>query len=226
MSSIQTGHRARLRERFIKSGLEGFSKHEIVELVLTLIIPRRDVKPQARALLEHFGSLRGIFDASQQELAGVPGLGKVAPVALSIVLAAAEAYLGERAAVGEQFLDLERVSKFWRLRLGSLRHEEFHVAYLDSSHRLLKDGTEALEVGVPDRAVVYPRKVMESALRRSATALIVAHNHPSGEAYPSEVDKELTRALVNAAQVLQLRLLDHLIVTADTVFSFKREGLL
>jgi DNA repair protein RadC len=226
MSFIPTGHRARLRERFIKSGLEGFATHEMVELVLTLAIPRRDVKPQARALLERFGTLRGIFDASRVELAAVPGLGKVAPVALSMVLAVAEAYLGERMALGEQFLDLESVSKFWRLRLGSLRHEEFHVAYLDSSHRLLKDGTEALEVGVPDRAVVYPRKVMESALRRSATALVVAHNHPSGEARPSEQDKELTRHLSQAAQIMQMRLLDHLIVTADTVFSFKKEGLL
>lgn len=226
MSSIQAGHRSRLRERFIKNGLDGFSQQEVVELVLTLAIPRRDVKPQARALLQRFGSLRGIFDASMRDVATIPGMGEVAPVALSIVLAAAEAYLCERASVGEQFLNLESVSKFWRLRLGSLRHEEFHVAYLDSSHRLLKDGTEVLEVGVPDRAVVYPRKVMESALRRGATAMIVAHNHPSGEARPSEADKELTCVLSAAAKVLQLRLLDHLLVTADTVFSFKREGLL
>jgi DNA repair protein RadC len=134
--------------------------------------------------------------------------------------------LGEQAAQGQQFLDSESVSKFWRLRLGGLRHEEFHVAYLDSSHRLLKGGTEALEVGVPDKAVVYPRKAMESALRRGATALIFAHNHPSGEARPSEQDKELTRALCLAAKVLQLRVLDHLVVTADAVFSFKRAGLL
>ncbi|MES2202382.1 MAG: DNA repair protein RadC [candidate division FCPU426 bacterium] len=222
----QGGHRSRLRERFVAGGFEGFAEHERLELLLTLAIPRSDVKDQAKALLKRFGSLRGVFDAPLDELSKMSGMGSVAPVALKIIRSAAEAYLQEKAAVREQFLDLEDVSDFWRMKLGGLTHEEFHVAYLDSSHRLLKNGTEALEMGVPDRAVVYPRKVIESALRRGAVALIFAHNHPSGEAKPSKEDKELTRALSTAAYTLQMRVLDHLIVTADEVFSFRKEGLL
>jgi len=138
MKPVSLGHRGRLRERFLHNALQGFALHETIELLLTLAIPRRDVKPQARALMERFGSLRGILDAEQAELAAVPGMGQVAPVALKLIPALCEEYLRETLVKNEQFLDLDSVSKFWRLRLGGLKHEEFHVAYLDSSHRLLK----------------------------------------------------------------------------------------
>lgn len=220
------GHRSRLRTRFLASGFEGFAQHECVELLLTLAIPRRDVKSQAKALLARFGSLRAILDAGPAELAQVEGMGSVAPVALKVIREAAGLYLKEEAASRLEFTDLGATADFWRLRLGGLKHEEFHVAYLDSSHRLLKDGVEAMESGVPNQASVYPRKVMASALARGASALIVAHNHPSGEAYPSVQDKELTRSLQDAARVLQMRVFDHLIVTADRVFSFRQEGLI
>jgi DNA repair protein RadC len=225
MSKIQ-GHRSRLRARFQATGFDGFSGHETLELLLTLAIPRRDVKVQARELVARFGGLRGVLDAPAEELATVRGLGKVAPVALKIIREAATLYLMQQAEERDQFLTFESLERYWRLRLGGLMHEEFHVAYLDSSQKMLRGGAEALETGIPSQAMVYPRKVMQSALRRGAAALVFAHNHPSGDALPSPQDRELTRALQAAAQTLQIRVLDHLILTADKAFSFRREGLL
>jgi DNA repair protein RadC len=226
LTSAFSGHRARLRERFEKTGLDGFAPYETLELLLTLAIPRQDVKARARFLIERFGGLRGVLDAPLEELRQLKGLGSVAPLALKIIREAAGLYLKEQAEERVLLNSFDALEKFWRLRLGGLKYEEFQVAYLDSSHKLLRNGVESMEQGVPGQAAVYPRKVMESALRRGASAIVVAHNHPSGDCFPSGQDRELTRALHTAANTLQIRLLDHFIITADASYSFKREGFL
>jgi DNA repair protein RadC len=220
------GHRSRLRQRFLKSGFSGMADHEIIELLLTLAIPRKDVKIPAKDLLNHFGNLRGILDAPVEELQKIKGLGSVAPVALRIIKEAAALYLQQKTE-GESLLKTaDAMNAFWRSRLGGLKDEVFEVAYLDSGYRLLKDGVQRLEEGTKDRAAVYPRKVMEAALKRSAVVLVFAHNHPNGDANPSEQDKILTKALVLAATTVQIKIHDHLIVSEDKVFSFRKEGLL
>lgn len=150
------GHRQRLRGRFVRSGFEGFNDYEIVELLLTLAIPRSDVKQPAKALIAHFGNLRGILDAPLEELQAVKGIGSVAPVALRIIRVAATLYLQQSAEGAESLADPERLSAFWRMRIGALRDEVFEVAYLDTSYHLLRDGVERLEEGTIDRATVYP----------------------------------------------------------------------
>lgn len=220
------GHRKRLRERFQRSGFSGFADHEVVELLLTLAIPRSDVKQPARLLLARFGSLREILDTPLEDLQSVPGLGTVAPVALHIIKAAATLYLLQSNEVRESLGDPSRMEEFWRMRIGGLRIEVFHVAYLDSGYRLLRDGVEELAEGTIDRAAVYPRRVIESALRKGAAALVLAHNHPSGRVTPSEQDMHLTRAIVRAAETVNLRILDHLIVSPGESFSFLKAGLL
>ena len=219
-------HRKRLRERFFKSGFTGFAEHEIIELLLTLAIPRRDVKPQAKALRERFGSLRGILDATHKELQTVEGIGEIAATALHIIREAATLYLQEASEETEVLLDPERLSNFWRMRIGHRKNEVFAVAYLDSAYRLLRDGVETLQEGTIDRAVVYPRRVVETALKRQAAALVLAHNHPNGNVEPSEQDKVVTRAVVLAAETISLRVVDHLIVSASETFSFREAGLL
>jgi DNA repair protein RadC len=220
------GHRGRLRDRFEKNGLDGFADYEVVELVLTLAIPRGDVKPLAKTLIARFENLRRILDATPEELRTVSGMGSVTPVALQVLRAVATLYLQQSAEEREILREPEAMERFWRARLGDLCHEVFEVGYLDSSSRLMRDGVERLEEGTIDRATVYPRRVMEAALRRHASALVFAHNHPNGNPQPSEQDKNLTRALVLAAAALQIRVVDHLVVSATTVFSFRKEGLL
>ena len=220
------GHRQRLRERFLKSGLEGFAEYEVVELLLTLAIPRSDVKGSAKDLIARFGNLRGILDAPIEQLQTVNGIGSVAPVALKIIRAAATLYLQQSAEGANLDTDHEALATFWRMRIGANPNEAFEVAYLDSACRLLRDGVERLEEGTIDRATVYPRRAVESALRRGAAAIVLAHNHPNGDVAPSEQDKLLTRALVMAAETVQLKIIDHLIISPDEAFSFKKAGLL
>jgi len=200
--------------------------YEVVELLLTLAIPRKDVKETAKRLIRKFGNLKGILDAPVEELRKVEKIGTVTPVALKIIRAAATTYLQQNAEGREILSDAATMGDFWRMKLGGLTNEVFQVAYLDSASRLLRDGVETLEEGTIDRANVYPRRMVESALRCGAAALVLAHNHPSGNIQPSEQDKLLTRALVLAAEAVQLKIVDHLIVSADDVFSFRKAGLL
>lgn len=220
------GHRERLRDRFLKSGLAGFADYEVVELLLTLAVPRADVKQPAKALIARFGNLRGILDAPIEELRAIPGIGTVTPVALQIIKAAATLYLQQGNEGGDSLVDPTRLSQFWRMRIGALQNEVFEVAYLDSGYRLLRDGVETLEEGTIDRATVYPRRVIEAALKRGAAAVVLAHNHPNANLTPSEHDKVLTRAIVLAAETVHLKVVDHLIVSAQDTFSFRKAGLL
>ena len=220
------GHRKRLRDRFLKSGFKGMADHEVVELLLTLAIPRKDVKEPAKALLARFGNLKGIFDAPLEELQAIPMIGSVAPVAFRIMREVATLYLQQKAEAETSLASPEILFEFWRARLGGLKDEVFEVAYLDTGYKLLREGVERLEEGTVDRAAVFPRRVMEAALRRGAANLVFAHNHTNGNVTPSEQDKLLTRALVLAASTLHLNVYDHIIVSNDQVLSFRKEGLL
>jgi len=218
------GHRQRLRHRYLTSGLESFADYEAVELLLTLAIPRKDVKKPAKEAVKRFGSFRGVLDAPIEELQKIPGLGEVAPVALRIIRDAVTRYLQQKSKELFSLNNWDVLHDYFRAALGALTYEVFQVVYLDAGYHIIAD--ERIEEGTIDRAVVFPRRVMDAALRHRAAALVFAHNHPNGNLTPSEQDKTLTRALVLAAETLQIKVLDHLIVTRDEVFSFRKEGLL
>lgn len=216
------GHRARLRERFERAGLRGFSEHEVVELLLTLCIPRRDVKPLAKVLLQRFGSLRAILDADLAQLREIEGMGNVAPIALKIIRETTSLYLEQGLAKGPRMDSVKLIAETWLARLGGLKVEVFEVMYLDTQYQLVHDGIVRIAEGTVDRAAVYPREVIAGALRHSASFIALAHNHPSGRCEPSEQDQRLTERIIEAAQPLGIRVLDHIIIAGNDYYSFAR----
>jgi DNA repair protein RadC len=228
ISLLSDGHRARLRDRFSKTGLAGFAQYEVLELLLTLCIPRKDVKGQAKELILRFGSIKGVMDAPIEALQMVAGMGTVAPVALKIIREAASLYLQQDAEFApEVFNSMHKFVEFWRMRLGDLKYEVFEVAYLDRGRRLLSDGVERLQEGDIDRVAVYPRRLMAAALKRSASAIIIAHNHPSGRVEPSTADVVLTNQLMKVSKCMGIELIDHIIIgDGEAHFSFRLERML
>lgn len=220
------GHRARLRERFRKNGLNGFSEHEVLELLLTLCIPRKDVKNLAKILLKRFGNIKNVFDATQTELLEISGIGKTSITCLALIKAFSVYYLKQQITNTSIFDNNETLINFWKARLGGLKHEVLEIAYLDSSYRLLNNGITRLEEGITTKIQIYPRKVIEYALLHGASNIIIAHNHPSGDITPSQADFSMTQTLSYIGNILSLRLLDHIIITKDNFYSFRQSGFL
>jgi len=222
------GHRERLRSRYFQAGLSAFAPHEIIELALTLAIPRGDVKPLAKSLLDQFGSLRGIMHASYDDLLAVSGVGPTTVFALHFIRDLIPQYLAEslsrNATPNSPEGLLKGLSDLWRARLGHEKKEVFEVALLSPSFALLRVVTHSR--GTADQTAVFPSEVIRAALKADAYALAFAHNHPSGDPSPSDADKLLTRQLVLAATASRLQVVDHLIITPDAFFSFRKEGLL
>ncbi len=218
------GHRARLRERFRRAGEVALADYELLELLLTYAIPRRDVKPQAKVLLERFGSLAGVLAAPEDELQQVEGIGPSASLLIRLVKELGAASLAGELKGRDLVNSPERVVAFARMKFGGEREEHFAVLYLNAKNELID--VEVMQRGTVDRAVVYPRQVAEGALRRGASGVILLHNHPSGHPDPSPEDRALTGQVAMALRPLEIRLLDHLIVAQGGHFSFREKGLL
>lgn len=217
-------HRTRLREKFKKSGAEGLHDYELLELLLTFSIPRRDVKPVAKTLIAHFGSLSAVMDAGQQELEELKGVGSMSASLIRLVKEMYRTYLAQKMKERDVLSSPDAVLDFVRLTLSGLKHETFMVIYINVKNEVI-DHT-FLQEGAVDNVAVYPRRIIESALSHHASAVILVHNHPSGNPSPSNEDKELTREIAQAASTLDIRVLDHIIVGKDGYFSFMEEGLL
>ena len=217
-------HRKRLRERFLNAGAESLHDYESIELLLTYAIPRLDVKPVAKALMKRFGSLNAVLDASQDELESVRGVGSTSAILIRLVKQLFAAYLEERLEGKDVLSSPGAVVDFARVKLAGLPHEAFMVIYLNVKNRVIDH--EVLQEGTVDRAIVYPRQIIKAALAQKAAGLILSHNHPSGDPDPSQEDKHLTRAVIEAARTIELRVLDHIIVGKDGYFSFQENRLL
>jgi DNA repair protein RadC len=220
------GHRSRLRARFEKTGFNGFAEHEILELLLTLCIPRKDVKNLAKELLQHFGQLKQVLDAPIDTLKTFHGMGEAASIGLHIIRQAAALYLQENLEDTPILNSIDKLCHFWRVRISHLKNEVFEVAFLDKRYGLIHNGIERMQEGDIDRAVVYPRRILSAALKHNAAALVIAHNHPVGLAHPSEEDRILTQALIQATHSIGIPIIDHIIVAPNHHFSFRRSGLI
>ena len=218
------GHRKRLRERFRKNGTEGMHDYEVLELLLTYAIPRKDVKPIAKDLLKRFGSLSGVLDAGQKELEEVANIGPISSTLIRLVKETCEIYLAEKMRNKDVLSSPQAVLDFARVKLAGLPHEAFMVIFLNAKNKVLD--YKVLQEGTVDRAVIYPRRMVEEALAHHAAGIILVHNHPSGDSEPSPEDKQLTRSLTEAARTIDLRVLDHIIVGKEGYCSFLESRLM
>jgi DNA repair protein RadC len=223
-SAGREGHRRRLREKFLKAGLNAFLDHEVVELLLTLGTPRRDCKEPARAALRRFKSLRGVLEADPRDLRRIPGIGAHNVFGIRLVQEVSRRFLKDRI-MGRTYCRSSReVFDFLYHSMRDLRRENFKVFFLDPKNQIIEEKT--LFEGTVDSSAVYPREIMKDALGCDATALVFAHNHPSGDPEPSLCDREITKELVFAAKVMGLKVLDHIVIGNNTYFSFADHGLI
>ncbi len=218
------GHRTRLRGKFRDSGLDAFLDHEALELALTYAIPRKDTKQLAWALLKRFGSLSGVLDAKRTELCAVPGIGEEAALFVNLLRALLRRYFLDELKRKTSIANPEDAVEYCRASLEGEKDEIFEVIYLTTRNTVL--ACERLSEGTVDRTAVSPRKVVETALARRAAAMIFVHNHPSGDPSPSKEDVAITDELCRAAEVLGLRVHDHIIIGKGDYYSFKVSGLL
>jgi len=218
------GHRARLRHRLLTAGPAALAEHELLEVMLFLALPRRDTKPIARALLARFGSFGNAIAAPLPDLLSVEGLGEAGAAALKAVQAAA-LHLVQTELVDRPLLNAwDKLLEYLNAVIAHEPVEHVHVLYLDTRNRLIAD--EAQGRGTVNHTPVYPREVVKRALELQATALILAHNHPSGDPTPSRQDIEMTGEIKSAAAVFGIVLHDHLVLGHGRHVSFRREGLL
>jgi DNA repair protein RadC len=216
------GHRQRLREKFIEGGLDRFSDEEVLEFLLTLGTPRRDLKAEAREALKRFGSLSGVLSAPIEKLTQIKGIGPKNALYLSFVHQVARRYLRDRAR-GKTFLGSSKaVFDYLFHSMRDLKREIFKVLFLNRKNELLSD--QDVFLGSLTGSVVYAREIVSLALEHQAAALVFVHNHPSGDPAPSREDQNLTRDLVWASQLLTIQVLDHVIIGSNTYFSFADEG--
>ena len=213
------GHRRRLRQRFLAAGSEAISDYEMLELILFRAIPQRDVKPLAKDLLATFGSFSEVIAAPVERLNEVDGLGEAAITELKIVQAAANRVVRGEVKQRQVLSSWSNVLDYCRAAMAFESKEHFRILFLDKGNHLIAD--EQHQTGTVDHTPVYPREVVKRALELSATAVILVHNHPSGDPTPSRADIDMTRAIVEVARPLGIAVHDHLIVGKDGHASLK-----
>jgi len=213
-----------MRDRLLTAGPDSVADHELLEMVLFLALPRRDTKPIARALLSKFGSFAAAISAPVTELGRIEGIGPAGAAALKTIQAAAHRLMKAEIIDRPVLSNWDRLMDYLQAILARERIEHFRVLFLDNRNRLIAD--EPQSRGTVNHTPVYPREVVKRALELHATALILVHNHPSGDPTPSRDDIDMTRQIQQAATALSVTLHDHIIIGNARWLSFRKEGLL
>ena len=216
------GHRKRLREKFLVSGLSGFHDYEVIELLLTLATPRKDCKDAAKNSLKRFKTLQGVLEASPAALYEVPGIGPKNLLGIKLIKAVADRYLKKRLIHKDPLNNSQELFDYLYHGIRDKSRECFNVLFLDAKNRVVT--TETLFEGTLAASSVYPREVIIAALNHQAAALIFAHNHPSGDPKPSPEDISITRLLIFACRVMGITVHEHLIIGDNRYFSFADQG--
>jgi DNA repair protein RadC len=218
------GHRQRLRQRFLEGGAEALPDYELLELILCLAIPKKDVKPLAKTLLARFGGFGEVIHADLPALLAITGIKETSAAAIKIVGAAA-LRLARAQAIGKPVLSSwDSLLDYCRISLAHLAQERFHLLFLDRKNVLIAD--EIQQKGTIDHTPVYPREVVKRALELNASAIIMVHNHPSGDPTPSQADIEMTGRIRDATGPVGIILYDHLVIGKSGNFSFRSNGLI
>lgn len=224
------GHRKRLRDKFLKRGLEALHDYEIIELLLTLGTPRKDCKQQAKEAIKKFKGLRGVLEASIDYLQEIKGIGPINAFGIKLFQELAEKYLKEK--VINQKLLLKSSKAVFDYLFQSMQKEKkevFKIFYLNDANKVLD--IDEINYGTTDQIVIYRREIIKSAFKKNATRIIIAHNHPSGSLKPSESDIEITKKMKKSCDSVDIEILDHIIIGKnelgkDDYFSFRNNGLL
>lgn len=219
-----TGHRDRLRQRFIDSGPDALHDYEVLELLLFSAIPRKDVKPLAKALLAKFGNLQKLLQANLEELTNQDGISQNTAVLLKTVNALSNRMMKQELMDRPVLKNWNKLRDYCQQTMAHEPREYFRVMFLNKRNELIAD--EIQNAGTVDHAPVYPREIMKRALELGATALVLVHNHPSGDTKPSKLDIDMTRKVVRAAEPFSILVHDHLIIGTNSIGSFKELGLL
>lgn len=217
-------HRKRLRERFVRGGAEALADYELLELILFRAIPRHDVKPLAKSLIAEFGSLAQVLSAPTERLAEIRGLGEAAVVEIKIVQAASLALARAKVIKRPAITSWQALLDYCTASMAHDQNEQFRILFLDKKNVLIAD--EIQQKGTVDHTPVYPREVVKRALELGASAIILVHNHPSGDPTPSRGDIEMTKLIAKAGGGVGIRIHDHLVIGRGSHASFKSLGLL
>jgi DNA repair protein RadC len=216
------GHRQRLRERFLKSGLSGFHDYEVIELLLTLGTPRKDCKQAAKEALNMFKTLPAVLEAQPSQLTEVKGIGPKNLIGLKLVKAVAERYLETKAVEKDPINNSKDLYDFLFHRFRGEKRECFHVLFMDAKNRII--ASETLFKGTLTVSSVYPREVVKVALEHHAAALILVHNHPSGDPQPSADDIAITQQLLAACLLMGITIHEHIVIGNNRYYSFADNG--
>ncbi|MEM6461414.1 MAG: DNA repair protein RadC [Pseudomonadota bacterium] len=223
-SASHHGHRERLRARFHKAGPDALADYELLELALFRLLPRRDTKPIAKALLKRFGSIAQIMGAPQKLLCEIPGIGETAAFDLKVISALTNRMLQTEIVDRPVLASWSAVIEYCTSSMAFEQREQFRILFLDKKNRLIAD--EVQQTGTVDHTPVYPREVVRRALELSATAIILVHNHPSGDPEPSRADVAMTQKVIDAANALGITIHDHIIIGRDGHSSLKALSLI
>ncbi|MEM6668026.1 MAG: DNA repair protein RadC [Pseudomonadota bacterium] len=223
-SDHRHGHRERLRLRFMSAGTKAVADYELLELVLFRAIPRRDVKPLAKRLIDRFGDFNGALSAEPERLREIDGLGDAAILELKIVEAAAHRLTQTRVLKKPALSSWASLMAYCKASMAHLPTEQFRILFLDKKNVLIAD--EEQQRGTVDHVPVYPREVAKRALELHASALILVHNHPSGDPTPSQADIDMTRQIAAALRAVGVKIHDHVVIGKELDASFRQLGLL
>jgi len=217
------GHRQRIKEKYEKSGIDGWLDYEVLELVLSYAVPRKDTKPIAKELLSRFKTINGVLDSDKKELQSIKEISGHTAFFLKLLKDVAILY-AENGIHNRNLLSSPQVvHDYLKASLKGAVDEEFKMLFLDSRNQLI--AVETFKVGTVNRSVVYPRKVVERALYNHAVGVIIAHNHPSGALQPSQDDRGVTMAIKEALKTVDIALLDHIIIGNNEYYSFRNNGI-